>query len=89
MRCLQEATGRYIAALQFLSKVREIRERCANCEIGAEHIYVDSCFFDQPGGNGLFLSNYAVRCRVTNNEFYSMGDSAVLAVGVLRLNNEG
>ena len=48
---------------------------------GTEHCAVVSCFFDAVGGNGVFLSNYNRRNRVTGCKFTEAGESAVCLVG--------
>jgi hypothetical protein len=38
-------------------------------------------FFDQVGGNGVFLNNYNSRTRIYGNRFAETGDSAICLVG--------
>ena len=52
---------------------------------GAEGCTVEACLFDQPGGNGLMLSNYVAKSTIVNNSFIQVGDSAILAVGSSKL----
>jgi hypothetical protein len=48
---------------------------------GAEDIQISNCTFDQPGGNGLLLSDYTRNCSITSNDFGFSGDSAIVSVG--------
>ncbi|MDB5049298.1 MAG: hypothetical protein JWO30_2369 [Fibrobacteres bacterium] len=48
----------------------------------AENITVKHCFFDQLGGNGVFMSGYNRNHLVYNNEFTNTGASCVLSVGL-------
>ena len=48
---------------------------------GVDGLRIDSCRFDSPGGNGLFLSNYIRHAVVNNSEFVRSGDSAIASVG--------
>ena len=48
---------------------------------GVENLKIDSCNFEQLGGNGLFLSNYCRQSTISNSTFAFIGDSAVAAVG--------
>lgn len=48
----------------------------------AENVTVKNCFFDQLGGNGVFMSGYNRNHSVYNNEFTHTGASCVLAVGL-------
>lgn len=48
---------------------------------GAEDCSVRDCFFNQPGGNGVFFDGYNRRCQVTGSRFHRLGESAVCAVG--------
>eukprot|EP01113_Clastostelium_recurvatum_P035494 TRINITY_DN4960_c0_g1_i1.p1 TRINITY_DN4960_c0_g1~~TRINITY_DN4960_c0_g1_i1.p1 ORF type:complete len:549 (+),score=110.52 TRINITY_DN4960_c0_g1_i1:1-1647(+) len=48
---------------------------------GAANVAVTGCVFDQPGGNGVFLSNSVVYSHVTGNYFAGCGDSAIAVVG--------
>ena len=52
---------------------------------GAEHILVQNCLFDSPGGNGLLLSNYVRDTVIEGNEFVWVGDNAIVAVGTANL----
>ena len=52
---------------------------------GAEHILVQNCLFDSPGGNGVFLSNYVRDAVIEGNEFVWVGDNAIVAVGSANL----
>ena len=52
---------------------------------GAEHVLVQNCLFDSPGGNGLFLSNYIRDAVIEGNEFVWVGDNAIVAVGSANL----
>jgi hypothetical protein len=49
----------------------------------AENIRVDSCFFDQVGGNGVFMSGYNRNNAVVNSNFEDTGASCVAMVGLL------
>ena len=48
---------------------------------GAEDCTVEDCLFDSLGGNGVFMSNYNRRNKVTGCKFTRAGDSAVCLVG--------
>ena len=48
---------------------------------GAEDISISNCTMDQPGGNGLLLSDYTRNCTVHGNEFAFSGDSAIVSIG--------
>jgi hypothetical protein len=48
----------------------------------AERIRVESCLFDQIGGNGIFMSGYNRNHVVYNNTFIDAGASCVLMVGL-------
>jgi len=48
----------------------------------AENITVKNCFFDQIGGNGVFMSGYNRNDLVYNNEFTNGGASCVLSIGL-------
>ena len=48
---------------------------------GAEDISISNCTIDQPGGNGLLLSDYTRNCTVHGNEFAFSGDSAIVSIG--------
>lgn len=52
---------------------------------GASNIIISEIYYDQVGGNGVFLSNYAVNCSIVNSEFYLTGDNAIAAVGTSNL----
>ncbi|XP_065920298.1 uncharacterized protein [Dysidea avara] len=52
---------------------------------GAEHVLVQNCRFDSPGGNGVFLSNYVRDAVIEENEFVWVGDNAIVAVGTAEL----
>ena len=47
----------------------------------AEDCTVSDCVFDEVGGNGVFISNYARRVNVTGCHFRRAGESAVCLVG--------
>lgn len=47
----------------------------------AEGIAITGCRFDQVGGNAVLLSNHVANSTVQGNEFYMVGDSAIVAVG--------
>ena len=51
----------------------------------AEYVAVTDCSFDQPGGNGLMLSNYAAFSQVARNDFSFCGDSAICSLGSTQL----
>jgi hypothetical protein len=48
----------------------------------AENITVQNCFFDQIGGNGVFMNAYNRNHRIYNNEFTYTGATCVQAVGL-------
>ena len=48
---------------------------------GAEDISILNCSFNQPGGNGLLLSDSTRNCSVHGNEFAFSGDSAIVSIG--------
>eukprot|EP00118_Oscarella_pearsei_P004070 m.16912 g.16912 ORF g.16912 m.16912 type:complete len:817 (+) comp27198_c0_seq1:101-2551(+) len=54
---------------------------------GAERVRVEDCVFDQPGGNGVFLSNYVRNSTISGCEFYACGDSAIVSAGSTDLMN--
>jgi hypothetical protein len=47
-----------------------------------EHIRVETCLFDQIGGNGIFMSGYNRNNLVYNNTFVDAGASCVNAIGL-------
>jgi hypothetical protein len=49
----------------------------------AENIRVDNCFFDQVGGNGIFISGYNKSHVIYNNVFTDAGASCVAIMGPL------
>jgi hypothetical protein len=48
----------------------------------AENIRVDSCLFDQVGGNGVFISGHNRNHAIVNNDFEDAGASCVAIVGL-------
>jgi hypothetical protein len=48
----------------------------------AENITVKHCFFDQIGGNGVFMSGYNQNHRIYNNAFTNVGATAVMSIGL-------
>lgn len=50
-----------------------------------ESVAVVGCLFDQPGGNGIMLSNDVLNSEIVNSSFIDVGDSAILSVGSSRL----
>ena len=48
---------------------------------GVENVTVANCTWDQPGGNGLLLSNFARNNTVVGNTFAFIGDSAIVLLG--------
>jgi hypothetical protein len=48
----------------------------------AENITVQHCFFDQIGGNGIFINAYNKNHRIFNNEFTDIGATCVQTVGL-------
>ena len=48
----------------------------------AANIRIDSCLFDQIGGNGVFMSGYNQNHAVVNNDFEEAGASCVAIVGL-------
>ena len=51
---------------------------------GAENVSVQSCLFDQAGGNGVAISKYTRDVSVLDNEMHRLGDSGVVVVGDLK-----
>lgn len=49
-----------------------------------QDVLVDNCQFWRLGGNGLFLSDWNRRTKITNNEFAWIGDSAIALLGSTR-----
>ena len=52
---------------------------------GVDGFTVQTCLFDSPGGNGLFMSNYMRNAVVERNEFKFVGDFAIAAIGSSKL----
>jgi|EP01047_Picozoa_sp_COSAG01_P056975 hypothetical protein len=48
---------------------------------GAENINITNCTFDQPGGNGLVLSDYTRNCTILACSFDFCGDSGIVSLG--------
>jgi hypothetical protein len=48
----------------------------------AENITIKNCFFDQLGGNGIFMSAYNRNHSIYNNEFIDNGATCVQTVGL-------
>jgi len=48
---------------------------------GGEGCAIEDCFFDAVGGNGVFISKYNRRVKVSGCKFTEAGDSAVCLVG--------
>jgi hypothetical protein len=48
----------------------------------AENITVKHCFFDQVGGNGVFMSGYNQNHRIYNNAFTNVGATCVMSIGL-------
>jgi len=48
----------------------------------AENIRIENCFFDQVGGNGVFMSGYNRSHRIYNNIFIDVGATCVAMVGL-------
>ena len=48
----------------------------------AENIRIDSCLFDQVGGNGVFMSGHNRNNAVVNSDFEDAGASCVAMVGL-------
>jgi hypothetical protein len=48
----------------------------------AENIRIESCFFDQIGGNGVFISGYNRNHIIFNNTFEDAGATCVAIVGL-------
>ncbi len=48
----------------------------------AENIQIENCFFDQVGGNGVFVSGYNRNHVISNNVFTDAGASCVAIVGL-------
>jgi hypothetical protein len=48
---------------------------------GARDCVIRNCWFDAPGGNAVFLSNYNRNNLVTGNKFTETGESAICFVG--------
>lgn len=53
---------------------------------GAVNITFDRCNFTRTGGNALTFSRYVRNSTVTASEFYSVGDSAIVAYGDINWN---
>ncbi|MFC1712393.1 HEAT repeat domain-containing protein [Candidatus Poribacteria bacterium] len=51
---------------------------------GAEDCAIEDCFFYWIGGNGVFISNYNRRVRVSGCEFGTVADNAICLVGSVR-----
>ena len=49
----------------------------------AENVTVKHCFFDQIGGNGVFMNGYNRNHYIFNNEFIDCGATCVSTVGLL------
>jgi hypothetical protein len=49
----------------------------------AENVTVDSCLFDQIGGNGIFASGYNKTHKFVNNDFEDAGANCIALVGLL------
>eukprot|EP01137_Pigoraptor_chileana_P024016 Opistho-2@91291 len=54
---------------------------------GCEFATVAGNTFNATGGNAVFLSNYNRGAVVARNEFFLLGDSAIVAVGKMQLND--
>lgn len=48
---------------------------------GVDGFVMQNCFFDAPGGNGLYLSNYMRNVLVEGNEFAYCGENAIASIG--------
>ena len=48
---------------------------------GAEDCSIENNFFDEVGGNAVFINNHNRRIKVYGNKFTNIGDSAVCLVG--------
>jgi hypothetical protein len=48
----------------------------------AENITIKHCFFDQIGGNGIFMNAYNRNHRIYNNQFINAGATCVATVGL-------
>ena len=49
----------------------------------SENVRVENCFFDQIGGNGVFISGYNQRHVIFNNTFIDAGASCVAICGLM------
>lgn len=47
----------------------------------AQDCAVENCEFTELGGNAVFVSRYALHCRITGNHIHRIGASAVCVVG--------
>lgn len=48
---------------------------------GAENMAVTNCFFDEVGGNAVFVNNYNRKVRIDSNRIYQAGASGISFVG--------
>ncbi|MFC2098565.1 right-handed parallel beta-helix repeat-containing protein [Bacteroidota bacterium] len=48
---------------------------------GAEDCAIENCFFDNAGGNAVFISNHNRKIKISGNRFTQIGESAVCLVG--------
>ena len=48
---------------------------------GTENCAVENCFFDQVGGNAIFINNFNRGTRIYGNRISACGDSAICLVG--------
>ncbi len=48
---------------------------------GAENCSVEDCYFNETGGNAIFISNYNRDIKITDNRFEKTGESAICFVG--------
>ena len=48
---------------------------------GAENVTIKDCFFENLGGNAVFVNNYNNNIQITDNYFSDLGESAICFVG--------
>jgi Right handed beta helix region len=54
---------------------------------GTRNCSIEACWFDAPGGNGVFVNNYNREFSVTGCKFTETGDSAICFAGDLEKTN--
>lgn len=66
---------------KWLNLTRSIHRGAAFFVENAEQVLVQSCIFNQTGGNAVFFSNHVSGSTIDGNEFVFIGDSAVAFLG--------